>query len=375
MQPAIKTMTTRRIIPLLVGLIIVLCNAEAQIRIVDANDGSPIAAASLFDNKNNMVGFTWSDGVISNVPETAYPLNVRCMGYEPITIDTPKEQTWRMNTMSYGLDEIVIEPVQRNIMKQTFYAREYFSMIVDKDTISFFHERMAQRFISTSKDSKFKGDTNIDILNSRSYTYQNINKENSNLNDAVLELPSLLEIVFLDDETLYAPESFIKSSTETKYHQEKGKHGVAVVMRQNKNTFSCMNDALADKKEHSWNPAVLKLIGLNLDVTQLYQSQGYRINEEGVYEPKDLNEAVLVMDAAGKGRVFRKLFKTDQTVSIRIMVELYVTDREYLSIEEAKEEQKNPPTTIPFVVPTSAPPLNAFTLQMVKQTNAQSDRL
>lgn len=358
-------MKSSRIITFLSGIMIVLCSAKAQVRIVDTIDGSPIAAASLFDKQNNMVGFTWSDGVISNVPETAYPLSVRCMGYEPIIIDSPKEQTWSMTPMSYGLDEIVIVPVQRDIMKQTFYVREYFSMITGNDTVSLFYERMARRFIPTTKETKFKGDTNLDILSSRSYTYQNLNNEKNKLDTTAHKLPSMLEIVYLDDETLNAPESFTKPGTEPKYYQEEGKHGAAVIMKQNNSTFSYINDALAHKKTHSWSPAVLKLLGVSLEFTQIYQSQGYPVNENGIYEPKDLNEAVLVMDANGKGRILRKLFKTDQSVAIRTMVEVYVTDREYLSTEEAKEEQKNPPSAIPFVIPASAPPLNKLTQQMV----------
>ena len=67
---------------------------EAQERVIDATDHSPVSAASIFDASGNMVGFTWSDGVFSEIPTTAYPVTIRCMGYEQLVIERPENKTW-----------------------------------------------------------------------------------------------------------------------------------------------------------------------------------------------------------------------------------------------------------------------------------------
>ena len=41
-------------------------------RVVDVTNHSPISAASIFDAEGNMVGFTWSDGTFSDIPESGH---------------------------------------------------------------------------------------------------------------------------------------------------------------------------------------------------------------------------------------------------------------------------------------------------------------
>ena len=61
-------------------------SANAQVRVVDALDSMPVSAASAFDAKGNMVGYTKGDGVLSEIKASAYPITLRCMGYEQLVI-------------------------------------------------------------------------------------------------------------------------------------------------------------------------------------------------------------------------------------------------------------------------------------------------
>ena len=118
----------KRTLFLIISILLFFSSAVAQKRVVDAVNKLPVAAASIFDTTGNMVGFTWSDGEFSEVPESAYPITVRCMGYEMLVIERPEDKTWEMTPMAYELEEVVIVPVNRNVLKQTFYIREYSSM-------------------------------------------------------------------------------------------------------------------------------------------------------------------------------------------------------------------------------------------------------
>ena len=53
------------------------------------------------------------------------------------------------------------------------------------------------------------------------------------------------------------------------------------------------------------------------------------------------------------------------------MIEYYVVDIDYLSKEEAKEEYKNKPTNVKFVIPSTIPPLNESTKRLVERANAE----
>lgn len=78
---------------LLISALLFCCPVDAQERVIDSTDRSPISAASIFDATGNMVGFTLSDGVFSEIPASAYPITLRCMGYEQLIIERPENKT------------------------------------------------------------------------------------------------------------------------------------------------------------------------------------------------------------------------------------------------------------------------------------------
>ena len=357
---------------LLICILLYFCPVQAQERIIDTIDHSPISAASIFDASGNMIGFTWSDGLFSEIPASAYPVTVRCMGYEQLVIERPENKTWEMTPIAYELEEVVIVPVKRNILKQKFYVREYFSMSSETDTVTFFSEHMADRFIPTSKDAKFGGNTQLRLLESRQYGHYQLFGQDSITTDPETMFPSMVTIFEPIDKEIAIPESFKEQEKVTKFHEVPGKSGMELIAKQNDQTFTISVDALADTKDHKISPWPLKLLGFTMEFNQIYVTQAYRVNDKGVYQPKDLLETSFVMQADGRGKFFRKALKSDKPVVIRCMVEMYIVDRDYFTKEEAKAAYKNKPTDVKFEIPSTVPPLNEATRQMVERANAEA---
>ena len=362
----------KRFLTLLIGVLLFSFYAKAQECVIDATDRSPVAAASIFDSSGNMVGFTWSDGVFSEIPESAYPVTVRCMGYEQLVIERPENKTWEMTPIAYELDEVVIIPVKRNVLKQLFYVREYFSMSSETDTVTFFSEHMAERFVPTSKDAKFGGKTKLRLLESRQYGHYQLFGEDSITTDPESMFPSMATIFEPVDKEIPTPKSFKEQENTTKFHEIQGKSGTELIVKQNDQTFTFSVDALADKENHKVSPWQLKLIGFTTECNQFYITQTYRVNDKGVYQPKDLLEASYVMQADGRGKFIRKALKSDKPVVLRCMVEMYIVDRDYFTKEEAKAAYKNKPTDVKFEIPSTVPPLNEATRRMVERANAET---
>lgn len=356
------------------AMLLSIVSVGAQVRVVDATNQTPISAASVFDAVGNMVGFTWGDGTLSDIPVTEYPLTVRCMGYEPITIDRAEDKAWPMNPIAYELEEVVIVPVKRNVLKQIFYVREYFSMSSQKDTMTIFKEHMADRFVPTSKDAKFGGDASLRILATRDYARFKFSEKDSVVCESEKPFPSMLPIFDLEEEEVKAPESFLTSTSTNKIHEEQGKSGPVSIYKQNDQTFTEIIDILAIKKSHTWSPWPLKLLGYTMEAKQFYYHQTYRVNDKGVYYPKDFLEGSFVMEADGRGKNFRKILDSDKPIMIRTMIELYVVDREYLSKEEAKDEYKHKPTNVSFQIPSTIPGLNKATQDLIDRAHAEKKK-
>ena len=379
----------KRFVFLIIGMLLYSGVAIAQNRVIDASDRSPIAAASVFDATGNIVGLTLINGEFPDVPLTSYPITLRCIGYEDLTIKVPANRTWEMKPMIYELEEIVVVPVKRNVLKQTFYAREYLSLrlpigidtgedgasnYINEDTITFFLEHMAVRYVPTTKDAKFGGDTSLRILNSRCYSRYNIADMDSVAYDAQSNFPSMLSLCTIDDTPIDATDEFKGQSGTTKQYKKPGKSGMAIVMRQNANTFKVTEDMLARKKDHTSSPWLLSLSGLSMDINQLFSTQTYRATDKCIYQPKDIMEASFVMQADGKGRLIRKAIKTKKPIVIRSMVEVYLVENEYLTKEEAKREYKDDELGMRISAPSTVPPMNAATQQLVKRAKAESKK-
>ena len=361
----------KRLFTFIISTLLFSCPIDAQKRVIDATDHSPISTASIFDASGNMIGFTWSDDVFAEIPESAYPITLRCIGYEQLIIERPENKVWEMTPTVYELDEVVIVPVKRNVLKQTFYVREYFSMSNESDTITFFVEHMANRFIPTSKDAKFGGNSSLRILDSHHYSRYQLAGNDSIIANPESPFPSMLSVFDLNDKEVIAPASFKEPGNTNKLHEESDKSGIALIQKQNAQTFTMIKGVLSEGKKHIVSPWPLKLLGLTMDFNQLYATHAYHVNDKGIYLPKDLIEASFVMEADGRGKYLRKALNSEKPIKIRTMIELYIVDRDYLSKEEAKKEYKNKPSNVKFVIPSTVPPLNEATRRMVERANAE----
>ena len=84
-------------------------------------------------------------------------------------------------------------------------------------------------------------------------------------------------------------------------------------------------------------------------------------------------ECGMVMEADGRGKFLRKILKSDKPVEVRLMIEAYLVDSDYLTKEEAKAEYKKKNPVVEFVIPSTVPPLNDATHRMVQRANAQPE--
>jgi hypothetical protein len=233
---------------------------------------------------------------------------------------------------------------------------------------------MADRFIPTSKDAKFGGDLSLRMLTDRHYTHYQLFGEDSIDVDSKRKFSSTGKLIKRIDKGATAPESFKEPGNTNKLYEEPGKSGMELIMKQNDRTFTVIKDGLADTKDHKVSPWELKLLGLTIECNQLYLTHAYRVNDKGVYQPKDLQEVSIVMESEGRGKYFREMLESDKPIVIRGMIEYYVVDIDYLSKEEAKEEYKNKPTNVKFVIPSTIPPLNESTKRLVERANAEAKK-
>ena len=352
-------------------IIVMIClslsvSAYSQQRVIDATDSIPVSAASIFDFDGNVVGYTMADGIFSEIPETAYPITIRCLGYEPLVIAEPKDTVWQMAQCFYDMPELVIVPGDRNVMKQILYIRNYFSLCNEIDTVTHFVEEMAYRYVPATEDAKIDVGSQIHSASCRSFSQHKVGdldsvacEENSKSFFMTSTLTKLSSKEILVHESL--------KNESTGYYEKNGKAGLALVQRLSNGVFTFKEDLLADKKNHTLSPWPLKIIGFTMEINQFYTTNAFSINEDGKYYPKDLLEAGFMMEAEGRGKYIRMALDSKTPVAVRAMTEIYVVDREFLTQEEAKEESVKEVPKMDFIIPSNVPALNEATRRLVER--------
>ncbi len=356
----------KRFFLLILGGLLCWNIAQAQRRVVDVMDDTPVSSATIFDAQGNVVGFTSSEGDFSDIPDSDYPITIRCIGYENIVVGQPKDTVLQMVPMIYELDEAVVS-ASRDVMKQTFYVREYFTISSETDTITHFLDHMCDRYVPASKQVKFKKN-DLRFRNTRCYKYYQIGDQDS---VAVSNKPgSKVFLGLIETEEVDASESFKGQMGVNRVYEEKGKSGILHSRKQNERIFTEYKDGLADKKGHIAHlPFLLNMMGLSMDAHQAYITHVYKANDASVYQPKDLIQAGVVVEVLGKGKLLRQMVNSDVPVKINFSIEYYVVSREYISKEQAKEEYKAKNLKVPFEIPATVPQLSEATQLLIQRAN------
>ena len=354
----------KRLSLLILGGLLCWNIAEAQRRVVDVMDDTPVSSATIFDAQGNVAGFTTSEGDFSNIPDSEYPITIRCIGYENIILEHPVDTVLQMIPAIYELDEAVIS-ASRDVMKQTFYVREYFTISSETDTITHFLEHMCDRYVPASKKVKFKKN-DLRYRNTRSYKYYQVDNRDSIAVSNKPDTKSLLDLVTTEE--VDASESFKGQMGVNRVYEKKGKSGILLSRKQNERTFTEYKDGLASKKDHTINlPWLLRMLGVSMEAHQAYMTHVYKANDASVYQPKDLIQAGAVVELLGKGKLLRQMVNSDVPVKINFSIEYYVVSHEYISKDQAKEEYKAKNLKVPFEIPATVPQLSEATRKIIKR--------
>lgn len=342
--------------------------ADIKSIVIDDIDNSPIIAASVFDASGNILGLTDNYGYLPAHTASHYPLTIRCISYEPQVVTSPTDSIG-MIACSYDLDEIVVVEGERNVLKLTCYVREYSSLSNKNDSSITYNEHMVDFFIPRHKKAKFKGKYTPRTLASRCYSLNKFNGEDSL---SVSNDESLwLNLAKIDSTTLYEPKSFKNSKEIVKSETIKGKYFISTISRKTPNIYSVSEDKLADEKEHKFSPWILKMFGLSTDFTKLYTTSTYYPSTNGAYKPEDLISTSLSMDAVARGKIYRNVTNSDKPLDLKMLIELYVADKEFISADEAKIQSKEKPNNVSFIIPKSAPKLDPKILKLIERAKSQ----
>lgn len=318
-----------------------VCLAAYAERVVTDSSGERLPKASVFGNNGNVVGVCDENGVMPELAPSLYPLTVRYVGFEPATVLLTSDSVVVMSPASYDLPELVIDNESRSVLHLVGYMREYNTMTSTADTNLTYSEKVVDFMIPRKKVKKFKGWSSPRTLARRDYVLFTNKAGLDSVSSEVDDTFSWSNFVNLVTGELTVPDSLINGTVRSV--TKDGKYSPKMSWRKTGDDYTLEIDALADHKDHIYSPNVLKFFGLSTDFSKLETDYMFTELSGNKISAENVMRATFGIEALCRGKLMKLATGSKEPFNLNSYYEFYVTQREYLTPEEARELKDNPP--------------------------------
>lgn len=339
------------IFALIVAAFLPLC-AVAAVAVRDAETGSVLPKASVFDRNGAFIGVTGDDGTVpSGIPKGSYPLNIRYLGYNPVTVESSDAGNVMMTEASYALPELTTVAGTRNMLHITAYVRNYLTRINGNDTIVAYEEQVIDFMFPTTQKAKEKGWKKARILSGRRYE-KGIKAEKDTVKFSERAVSNGFDYKL--NEKFIMPEGIFSGTSSIEVVP--GKYGQKEVWRAIGNNVFLEKDELADNKDHIRKASLAKIFAMSMAMDQTEYKYKFNKGTKNRFTPDDILEASFLGHLNMTGKGINYAYDTKDPIDIYVYGEMFVIDKEYLTAEDAKDLKKNPPVIkADFKAPANIP--------------------
>lgn len=369
----------RRSIVLIIFLVYVIFGAQGETRnavVVDSVTRMSLPSASVFDCRGVAIGITNPNGRLPLISAERYPIIVRYLGYKERMVSEAGADTIFMQENISELPEIVVESRQHKVMHILAYVREYSTLTTYTDTVFLFREKMVDYMLVPNKKTRFKGWANPRVLACKSYYrftdvlgLDSVSDEGNyhfSWSDWV-GIPSVIAM----------PEKLRKQ--ECGADTLRGKYRPTEIWMKNNDRVSVGVNVLADTLSRKWVP---NLSGFLRKDDFEFENIRVRFRYEDVVgdsiSPLDISGYSFNIDSNGRGHDMFKFNRIDESFFVSTYAEIYIMDKEYITIKEAKKWDKRKFSVGEFEIyePMDAPELTPSVYALVERVeNINKERI
>lgn len=336
--------------------------------IVDSLTNLPLSSATIFDNRGNVIGISDTRGRAGHVFPNSYPLTVRYLGFKETRVSSPADTIFMVeNPME--LNEVIVQSQQQKVLHVLAYVREYSTLTSYTDTVFLFREKMVDYMLNSNPKVKFNDWRVPRILKSRSYyRFTNLQGLDSVSDNCSNHFSWADWIGIAPSPVMPAGLHGREEATDTVY----GRYSPAEVWLKNRDQLTVDINVLSDTAGRRWVPNLEVFFRNGLD----FENFRLRYNYDSV-----LGDSVSVADitgytfniaSRGRGHNMFMFNRQDQPFFVNTFAEVYILDKEYITLKEARKWAKRQFNTDEMVIlePESAPELQPYIVDLVDRVNA-----
>lgn len=356
---------------MVVAISVTACLHARADKLVDAETKEVLPLAAITDRNGNVVAMTSREGEIPPIASNCFPITFNYMGYEPLEVAGLDGSDVMMYQSLYELPEIVVSPGSRPLLHLTGYMREVASMLGSSDSLTFYKESIVDFLIPAGK-TKEKGWSKPRVLASKTYVRMS---DSAGMDSVSGQLDE--KFLLRGDRYSFIPsvKAIPESMKVSEWSARKtimGKYSPKHIWEKNGETTRWYFDGLADKEGHVYTPRVLKVAGMTSDLKEASFNYVFHTDEGNTLKPTDMTSVSLSIDLLVRGKLAMKAYNSTGPLHLRTYIEVYLTEREYLTDAEGKAIKKEAPVyrTSDVNAPADATPLHPGIARLVERVNA-----
>lgn len=242
---------------------------------------------------------------------------------------------------TYSLPEVVVNPKKRQVLRLMGYVREYSTLTTYADTVFLFREKTVDFMIPTAKAAKkFKGWTQPRVLASKSYYHftdaygldsvSNYFGQYFSWADWVgitdrIEMPLRLNDVAAGCDTVMAD-----------------RYGPVAVWRKEGDRATFETDIRRDSTAGKWLSDFGVYMCGKVDFEKFRLRYDFTDISGGLLLADNISRVTIEIESNGRGRDLPRFLHAG-TFDVSTCAEIYITDRKYMSLADARKWHKEAP--------------------------------
>ena len=370
-------MLSRYAATILLFIILTSSHLRAQHTVVaDSASRRPLPNASVYDRRGAPAGMTDAHGRLPRISSRdAWPLTVTYLGYRAARVSAPAPDTVFLAELVAELPEVVVETRSRKVLHMLAYVREYSTLTTYSDTVFLFREKMADFMLTPDRRVKFRGWTAPRLLTSKSYyrftDCEGLDSVGDRFNNhfswsdwvgipPAARLPRTVACGELASDTL------------------RGRYSASEIWSKDNDRVSVYVDVLADTARRRWVPDLAGFFRRDIDFERFRMHFDYENVDADSVTPLTLSAYTYDIESNGRGINMFRFNSVDQPYFVSTHAEVYILDREYITVKEAKKwaRHKFCADSVGIVRPFGAPELDACIQALIARVdNLESDHV
>lgn len=329
----------------------------------------PLGNASVFDRNGRFAGICRSDGGIACVSAADYPITVRYMGYDEKAVNSPVCDTVFLRSRIAELPELVVSSKQKKMLHILAYMREYSTLASYSDTVSMFREKMVDYMLPMDTKMTYNGWRFPRVLNSRSYYRFTDAGGLDSVSDRCNNHFSWADWVGIAPKGKMPPTLL---PCETGTDTINGKYSATEIWHKNDEHVSIDLNILADTLSRKWVPNIASFFRKDdMDFEQFRMHLNFNDVYDGEVSPLNLTGYSCLIESRGRGLGMFRFGRHDQPIFVSTYAEVYILDKEFISVKEARkwEKAKFSATDFDILEPEEAPDLQPGILALINRVN------